>query len=315
MSKIDEVYFYNAVKDNIMDYLPEDFAGCQIDIKKVSKNNVVLTALITRKENENISPTIYLNDAYRSFSEGRGLDDCLKELADTVVSAHQNIPEINVSKLTESNDIIRCLINTKANKDMLQHVPHREVNDLSIVYRCVVDIPGENATYLITNEMARNRELSEEDLYNISGENQKNKDAFIIRGISEIIFGAPAGDKDCMYVLSSRNGIYGAAGILDQEVMDKALHILDTDKLVCIPSSIHEFILLDASGADYEAIQEMVREVNSSEVVPEEVLSSSVYSYSKEEGLKPEVQKELNEKELSSKTKNNTVCRGIPFDM
>ena len=47
-----------------------------------------------------------------------------------------------------------------------------------------------------------------------------------------------------------------------------------------MPSSIHETILLPATGdMDVDYLIDMVRSVNATEVSPEEILSDNVYKY------------------------------------
>ena len=104
-----------------------------------------------------------------------------------------------------------------------------------------------------------------------------------------------------MYVITNDKKMFGASAMLNapllESVMDEKFH---TDKLMIIPSSIHECIVVDGNSSDARQIQEIVTEVNSTQVAPEEVLSASVYSYKKEEGLQVAVQKDLTEKEISN---------------
>ena len=57
--------------------------------------------------------------------------------------------------------------------------------------------------------------------------------------------------------------------------------MLFRSNLYIIPSSIHEVILLPDSGKepDATALKEMIREVNSTQVAPEEILSDNLYYY------------------------------------
>ena len=54
------------------------------------------------------------------------------------------------------------------------------------------------------------------------------------------------------------------------------------DEFYILPSSIHELILVrDTVGMDANSLRDMVREVNSTQVASDEVLSNSIYHYSK----------------------------------
>lgn len=59
--------FREVVKEKFMDYMPEKFKGMELVVEPVEKVNVTLDGIILREEGRNISPTIYINDMYRSI--------------------------------------------------------------------------------------------------------------------------------------------------------------------------------------------------------------------------------------------------------
>ena len=81
-----------------------------------------------------------------------------------------------------------------------------------------------------------------------------------------------------MYVMTNESAAYGAAAILNDEVLRDFGERIDCRQMIAIPSSIHEFILLRASdGCDAEGLREMIRSINLSEVLPEERLGDFPY--------------------------------------
>ena len=54
--------------------------------------------------------------------------------------------------------------------------------------------------------------------------------------------------------------------------------------LYILPSSIHEILLLPVSAGKPEELAEIVKEVNRTQVQPEERLSDSVYLYDRKSG-------------------------------
>ena len=82
-----------------------------------------------------------------------------------------------------------------------------------------------------------------------------------------------------MYVLSNRDRVFGAAGILYDRILSSAGARLEEDFYV-LPSSVHEVILVPGHVAGSEKeLHAMVHEVNHTQVEPEEVLSENVYHY------------------------------------
>ena len=88
-----------------------------------------------------------------------------------------------------------------------------------------------------------------------------------------------------MYVLSNKTKIHGAACILYENVVKDFADYLNRDIFI-LPSSVHEVILVPSQGAQKaQNLVEMVREVNETQVEEEEILSDSVYYFSREDGL------------------------------
>lgn len=88
-----------------------------------------------------------------------------------------------------------------------------------------------------------------------------------------------------MHVLSNKTKIHGAACILYENVVKDFADYLNRDIFI-LPSSVHEVILVPSQGAQKaQNLVEMVREVNETQVEEEEILSDSVYYFSREDGL------------------------------
>lgn len=81
----------------------------------------------------------------------------------------------------------------------------------------------------------------------------------------------------CLYVLTNRSRFLGASGILNSEMIR---NMIGDKKCYILPSSIHEILFLPDDGEiDVETLTQIVKQVNNSEVSPEEQLSDHVYYY------------------------------------
>lgn len=88
------------------------------------------------------------------------------------------------------------------------------------------------------------------------------------------------GDTHQLYTLSNESLNRGAGVILCDWVLDRLGDAFGSD-IIILPSSIHEVIVISAEfNQDFAELASMVREINNTEVRPEERLSYSVYSYS-----------------------------------
>ena len=99
--------------------------------------NVTLDGIILREEGRNISPTIYINDMYKKYQDCGDLEETLMAACDFMERAYEQTPVVDVdSIMRDANEkIVFQLINTEQNKTFLEQVPHREFQDLSIVYK------------------------------------------------------------------------------------------------------------------------------------------------------------------------------------
>ena len=110
---------------------------------------------------------------------------------------------------------------------------------------------------------------------------------FVKRLNSKYIFSPmpPAIDEEQMYVLSNSIKVNGASAVLDAKMMEDIAE--KVGDFYILPSSIHELLVVPVkSGMDVESLENMVCEVNATQVQLEERLSDHVYTYSLEEGLK-----------------------------
>ena len=126
--------FVGMVRDNFMNYMPEEFKGRELVINKVEKVNQTLDGLTVREntKGQSVAPTIYINDMYRRFNEGASLETVFKEASDRMVNAILSNPVANIDFSTAKENIVFQLINTEQNREMLKNMPSREFQDLSI---------------------------------------------------------------------------------------------------------------------------------------------------------------------------------------
>ena len=86
-----------------------------------------------------------------------------------------------------------------------------------------------------------------------------------------------------MYVCSNNQKLNGAGVILYKDLLKQFAEKTGSDFYI-LPSSIHETLLVPVSDQmEVEALRSMVREVNATQVAPEEVLSDNVYIYRRED--------------------------------
>ena len=94
----------------------------------------------------------------------------------------------------------------------------------------------------------------------------------------------PMSSDEQMFVLTNELKLNGAAAILDTDLM---LEIFEKiGEFYILPSSIHEVLIVPmSSNMQADDLRAMVKEVNDSQVAPEDRLSYEVYTYNSEDGF------------------------------
>ena len=82
-----------------------------------------------------------------------------------------------------------------------------------------------------------------------------------------------------MYVVSNRTNTQGAVQVLDKKALSAFCQKCGVNKVIILPSSTHECILIpaDDSEIDIKHLDSMVAEVNATQVAPEERLTNRAY--------------------------------------
>ena len=299
MEKMTYDEFKEKFKENFVGFLPEELRGGEISIDVVKKVNSVKESVHFILPNVNVTPSIALEEVYENYLKNGTFSLAMEELAEAFVKSFENKPEIEMDKLKDN--IVYQVINTERNEDLLKVIPHRNIGDLSVIYRGVVSSDESGiSTYVVNNSFAKQFNLSEEQLYSIASKNMHNRYPATFEPLSNVISriigvkemfnpewdmnGDSKVPENELVLLRCGEQMWGASAILDNDVMDKVCNALDVDQVYVLPSSIYEVLICAANQyKDPEALAEMVQEINRNEVSEIDFLSDNVYLYDKNE--------------------------------
>ena len=323
--------FQTAVSEKILEYLPDEYGGADISIMPVVKNNdTKLSGLMIRKDSDNITSNIYLDGFYQQYVDGRPMDEILKSISECFL-ANENKPDIDVSILTDYDSVkdkIMCrLINAERNSEYLADKPHILIEDLAVVY-CVDFGENENGRMSapITNALLSQYRIGAEELYTVAMDNLSRSSMEFMSMRDKLIkmMGPEAAamipeteaDSPDMYILTNGNNNFGAAAVLDRDTMDHISERIGGNFFV-LPSSVHEVIILPMrDDIDRADLENMVQEVNMTQVSAEEQLSDHVYAYDsarKELMLADRMEEQLKEKEIQQTQENANQEQAVAF--
>lgn len=293
--------FKEVVKEKFMDYMPDNFKGMELVVMPVEKVNMTYDGISIRGKDTNISPTIYINDMYEKYQNCGDLEETLMAACDLMAMEFAKTPQVvDVDSLYKDADenVVFQLINTEQNRSFLEQVPHREFQDLSIIYKLVVNADAESIQSIkVTNSLAERLGMNEEQLFKYATENTRRilpprirnmndvmKEMFLSDGMPEEIAEMMIREvppEQTLWIISNNRGIDGAVSMLYENELHELAENLESD-LYILPSSVHEVLAVSTELTDPEELAQMVAEVNMQKVALEERLSNQVYHYDKD---------------------------------
>lgn len=116
--------FQRYVENHIREHLPDDWANAEISMQKVQKNNgLELNAILVKSEDSNIAPTIYLDDFYKHYQEGRDMNDILEKVADIAINNQGTAEIADIGTKFRDFDFVKdrvvvIAVNAEKNRDI-----------------------------------------------------------------------------------------------------------------------------------------------------------------------------------------------------
>ena len=242
---IAEKVFAEGVAKDIRNYLPPEYEDADFQVVQKNKNNgIQLIGVQVNLPERNASPIIYMEQFFDEIRQGEPVERVMNRIASCIEKSsrapfmNSGIDLTNYDSLKEHLAI--KLVNTQANRKMLQEMPHENIEDLSAI--CYVDFPVDSGEGKATLEV-RNQHLS---IWNIDAKkifqqarsNTQPVNTPILQSMNEIMlsifneeghstnllnesveFGLRS--HDMLYALTNAEKQYGASMITQPEVLNK----------------------------------------------------------------------------------------------
>lgn len=280
--------FVIVVKDKVALALGE---GMSLQIHTALKNNGVERVGLTIIDGRiNVSPTIYLEEYYKQFENGFEIDDIVHNLLDVYHEVKfEHTWDVHSVKDYETmrSKIVYKLIHAEKNENLLKNMPFIAYLDFAIVFYILFEVDDSGtATIPITHELL---ELWDVPLDNVQQSAFCNAPVLLpacfkpMQIVIDELMGTNYSEQeaieDLMYVLTNSLRSFGAACILYDGMLEKIYEEIG-ENYYLLPSSIHEMIIVPESNSpSREHLNEMITEVNQTQVDDEEFLSDCVYYY------------------------------------
>lgn len=288
---------YEEFKEKVLAGLQENYGGDAVfGVKRILKNNGKHYDGIVaefRGEKGCISQSIPVEWFYRLYCSGNtDLEGCIQMIAKNCEENRETgfvMEMLQRMKCWEEikKDIYPILLSTKENQEMLERVVSTPMLDMSVVYIARGELEGHRLEIKIDRRMLEAYGISAELLHKRAMKNLIN-DGYQFTDIYRFVV-----DQGCLvpdglkpkkeewteeaYILTNPAKFYGAAGILNRELVRE---FADGRNFFILPSSINETIFVPAGdGSGMEIYSCMVKMVNEMDVDEEERLTDHAYFY------------------------------------
>lgn len=283
--------FQERLKEELQNRVSSDISLCPVTSTK--NNHTKKDGFQLQKSTSNVGIILYLDDWYSAFLEGTTLSD----IADTFMEMYQRATAVTLPDTKTLTDyesirekIFYKLINFKENQQELKDIPYIPYLDLAIVFYVLLDCDENNMKSMQIR--SKHLELWKKELPDLFADAKRNTEKFlpaeflsmsdILKEVSYDVEADSETDGSAlpeMYVLTNAIRKYGAISFLQEGTLQQISEKLQEDFFL-LPSSVHEVILVKTAGLCASFLNEMIQDINKTNVLPEDVLSDHAYFYS-----------------------------------
>lgn len=314
MEKMSYEEFKAWAADEIRAWLPPEYADADVSIHRMEKLGLAYDGMTVVRSGQRAAAAVNLTAFYDMYQEGKTTGDIIHEMADVAV---MQAPQMEYSVFSDyeaaKDHLFIRVANKEANADVLAGMPHKEVEDLAITYHVLVNHDQNGiASAPVTDDLLRHYGVTAEQLHEDAIANSQRMLPAQLDSMQNMLFGMMTPEASdtlrdepypgsTMLVLTNNVQLNGAAALFYPGVMDQAAERLGGDFIV-LPSSTHEVIMIPADGmTDFRSLEQMVKDINRSQVAPEERLSDHVYHYDAKERLFERADRHEMRKELENR--------------
>ena len=267
--------------------------GATLEKREVPKNNEAWQGIIIRLPGDSFAPMVYPNQYAKDVLQGISIKSLALNTYREAVSIMEEARRMYAHFLEPgyaSDHLISAVIGYENNTHMLKDIPHERIADMAVYAKWAFD-NGFSAT--VKAESLATLKMTKEEVLSIAKQNtarhavfqtmtdimgRMSHEAGIEEGLAEHTAAMPFSNP--FYVLTTQNGLDGAALIADPGILKKVHETLGEDFYI-LPSSVHEVLILKESDSPgpAEELKEMVATINQEQLEPIERLSDTIYRF------------------------------------
>ncbi len=189
----------------------------------------------------------------------------------------------NLSDRNWIRDHLTIALQRESDENLVKRLP--DFADIEEYLILIFDGPDESYSLKVTPDLLDNAGFPEDDAWHAAERNLEQS----VRILSlqsmlpedvEPVSGSEGGDRIRIYVATTAYRAKGAAAILCRDKLNEFMEQHEMEKLVILPSSIHETLIFQyLNYMDMDYFSQLVKKINASQVAPEEQLADWAYLY------------------------------------
>lgn len=263
-------------KNDIINELNE--MGYKVKEQYVMKNGVKMFGISIIDSDRYMIPVFYAEDIIMKAEQtGATVKDIVNEMLQIHNDAVRESEELNKPLYFNREEFLKRIyvgVQKESTEDIIKSKTEFDGIEKYLFLR-IEGLNGLIGSAKIYKRMLENADVEESEAWKIAEENVRKETQLV-----EIL--APPTmleDENEMFIISNKLYYRGASAVLDKKVMKAFSEMVGTKKIMVLPSSIHEMILLPYHESEYdvEICSEIVKITNENEVEPTEQLADRAY--------------------------------------
>ncbi len=139
--------FKQDMEQDVLKNLANRGIEAETDVQHIDKLNDGYDALTVKAPGSVIGVNINLSSAFEAYEDGRDYIDIVERASDQAAKEITESKSFDIDKVNDYDQMKQTLsmevVSAERNADMLEKVPHKNIEDMAVVYRFVLDASDE----------------------------------------------------------------------------------------------------------------------------------------------------------------------------
>lgn len=210
----------------------------EVEHRTAEKMNGNYEAIVVKPADSEVGVSLNASTLYKDYESGVSYETIAKGATDLADRSLRNQPEFDVDSFKDYDKMKGTLamevVSKERNAELLDTVPHKDIEDMSVVYRFVLgETPAGSGTILVTNQMLENYGITADQLHTDAMKTAPEVRPLVIEGMGQVLakqmgvedlevlgLNIPP-EQEQMFVASVEGNVYGAGVLAYSDFFDK----------------------------------------------------------------------------------------------